>query len=179
MWWSATYCYRCLYRFHLSLHINPVLSGQVQIWYIEKYLILIQIQRFSNFCYNILIKSLYTQSYNKKLVAFSVQSSPILMVTFSLVLLITVKYFTKSNFIGLRKTAIWSSRNLGCNSSTQKTVNNIVNHGAPTTLSLGDNSYQNTTTCWFNYVKPLDGDANPSNPKRVKITIGNHDDTNS
>ncbi len=143
-------------------------------------MILIEVQRFSNFCYNVLIKSLYTQSYNKKLVAFSVQSSPILTVTFSLVLLITASN-TLPNLISsaYAKPQFGAVGDWGCNSNTQKTVNNIVNHGAPTTLSLGDNSYQNTTTCWFNYVKPLDGDANPSNPKRVKITIGNHYDTNS
>ena len=49
----------------------------------------------------------------------------------------------------------------------------------PTTLGLGDNSYQSTGTCWYNIVKPLDGDADANNPKRLKITIGNHDDTPS
>src|SRR6266508_4141852 len=65
----------------------------------------------------------------------------------------------------------------GCNSNTDNTVENIVDHSARTTLSIGDNSYQDTATCWFNAVEPLDGDADASNPKRIKITIGNHDDT--
>jgi len=67
----------------------------------------------------------------------------------------------------------------GCNSNTKNTVKNIVNHAAPTTLSLGDNSYEDTATCWYNIVKPLDGDADANNPKRLKITIGNHDDSPS
>ena len=68
----------------------------------------------------------------------------------------------------------------GCSSNTKNTVNNIVNHGASRTLSLGDMSYQDTATCWFNIVKPIDGDAtNPATSKKIKITIGNHDDTPS
>ena len=65
-------------------------------------------------------------------------------------------------------------------SNTKNTVNNIVNHGASRTLSLGDMSYQDTATCWFTTVKPIDGDAtNPTTSKKIKITIGNHDDTPS
>ena len=64
----------------------------------------------------------------------------------------------------------------GCSSNTDQTVKSINNHGAPTTLGLGDNSYEDTPTCWYNKIKPIDGDANPSISKRVKITIGNHDD---
>ena len=32
----------------------------------------------------------------------------------------------------------------GCSSNTDQTVKNINNHGAPTTLGLGDNSYERT-----------------------------------
>src|SRR4029079_3174401 len=67
----------------------------------------------------------------------------------------------------------------GCNSNTKNTVKNIVKHAAPTTLSVGDNSYKSTGSCWYDIVETLDGDADSSHPKRIKITIGNHDDTPS
>ena len=63
----------------------------------------------------------------------------------------------------------------GCNNNTRETVKNINNHRKSTILGLGDNSYQNTATCWYDIIRPLDGDADPSNVKRVKITIGNHE----
>ena len=47
------------------------------------------------------------------------------------------------------------------------------------TLGLGDNSYQDTATCWYNIVKPIDGDANSGTSKKIKITFGNHDVTPS
>jgi Calcineurin-like phosphoesterase len=60
----------------------------------------------------------------------------------------------------------------GCNSNTQKTLNNIKSHRQPVErhLALGDYSYQSTGTCWLNMI-------DSSNLKsRTKITIGNHED---
>ncbi len=99
--------------------------------------------------------------------------------TLSFILLITL-----ANFLPNTLTPVYANNagvgDWGCSSNTKNTVNNIVNHGAFRTLSLGDNSYQDTATCWFNTVKPIDGDAtNPSTSNKIKITIGNHDDTSS
>ena len=49
----------------------------------------------------------------------------------------------------------------------------------PGISSLGDNIYdpEKNPNCWFNIVKPFDGDANFATQKIIKITIGNHDDT--
>ena len=98
--------------------------------------------------------------------------------TFSVILLITL-----GSILPNVLTSVYATPHLagvgdwGCSSNTKNTVKNIVNHAAPTTLALGDNSYQSTGTCWYNIVKPLDGDADTNNPKRLKITIGNHDDS--
>jgi hypothetical protein len=59
----------------------------------------------------------------------------------------------------------------GCNSNTQKTLNNIKSHTTVERhLALGDYSYQSTGTCWLNMI-------DSSNLKdRTRITIGNHED---
>ena len=59
----------------------------------------------------------------------------------------------------------------GCTDKTRKTVSNIYNKGPELVLGLGDYSYQSTANCWFTIIKPIDG--------KMKITIGNHDDTSS
>ena len=98
--------------------------------------------------------------------------------TFSLILLITLGSILPNVITSAYATPhLAGVGDWGCNSNTKNTVKNIVNHAAPTTLALGDNSYQSTGTCWYNIVKPLDGDADTHNPKRLKITIGNHDDS--
>jgi len=56
----------------------------------------------------------------------------------------------------------------GCNSNTQKTVNNINSKSPERVLALGDYSYQDTATCWFNLVDDFDS--------RTRIAIGNHED---
>ena len=89
------------------------------------------------------------------------------------------KYSSKCTYFCVRNTSFGGRWRLGLDSNTKNTVKNIVNHAPPTTLALGDNSYQSTGTCWYNIVKPLDGDADTNNPKRLKITIGNHDDSPS
>ena len=59
----------------------------------------------------------------------------------------------------------------GCNSNTQKTLNNVKSHTTvERLLALGDYSYQSTGTCWLNLI-------DSSNLKsRTRITIGNHED---
>ena len=59
----------------------------------------------------------------------------------------------------------------GCNSNTQKTVNNINSKSPERVLALGDYSYQNTATCWLNLVDDFDS--------RTRIAIGNHEDDDS
>ena len=59
----------------------------------------------------------------------------------------------------------------GCNSNTQKTVNNIKSKLPVRVLALGDYSYKSTATCWFNIIQPIDS--------KTKIVIGNHEDQNS
>jgi calcineurin-like phosphoesterase family protein len=59
----------------------------------------------------------------------------------------------------------------GCNSDTKKTVENIVSKNTDFVLGVGDFSYENTADCWLDLVHPLDG--------KIKIAIGNHDDSSS
>jgi Calcineurin-like phosphoesterase len=104
----------------------------------------------------------------------------ITVVTVSLILLIAAS-FSLPNVI----TSAYANPHYGgvgdwgCGSNAKNTVKNIVNHNARYTLSLGDMSYQDTATCWFNIVKPLDNDADPNINKYIRITIGNHDDSPS
>jgi Icc-related predicted phosphoesterase len=56
----------------------------------------------------------------------------------------------------------------GCNSNTKKTVSNIKDKSADLVLALGDYSYQPSSKCWFDAIKPIDG--------KTKINIGNHED---
>jgi Calcineurin-like phosphoesterase len=102
----------------------------------------------------------------------------ITVVTLSLILLVAVSN-SLPNILTPAYAKFAGVGDWGCSTNTKNTVNNIVNHGAYRTLSLGDNSYQDTATCWFNIIKPIDGDANPSTSNKLKITIGNHDDTST
>ncbi|MGG6461092.1 MAG: hypothetical protein ACM3JQ_06675, partial [Candidatus Eiseniibacteriota bacterium] len=101
------------------------------------------------------------------------------VVTLSLILLITVSN-SLPNVIASAYALFphfGSAGDWSCSSNAKNTLGNIVNHGGTTALAIGDLSYQTTATCWFDIIKPLDGDANPgAGEKRVKITIGNHDD---
>ena len=54
---------------------------------------------------------------------------------------------------------------------THKAVNNIVGKNTELVLALGDYSYESTANCWLNIVDPID--------HKMKIAIGNHDDTSS
>jgi predicted phosphodiesterase len=59
----------------------------------------------------------------------------------------------------------------GCNDNTKKSVHNLDNKGPELVLGLGDYSYQSTANCWFDIIEPIDG--------KMKIAIGNHDDSSS
>jgi predicted phosphodiesterase len=59
----------------------------------------------------------------------------------------------------------------GCNDNTKKTVSKMISKSPERVLGLGDYSYQSTANCWFTIVDPID--------EKMKITIGNHDDTSS
>ena len=101
----------------------------------------------------------------------------ITVITLSLILLVTTSNSMSNGLKPAQAASMFGAAgDWGCSSNAKNTVSNIVNHNAPTTLSLGDMSYQSTATCWLKIVKPLDGEADPSINKRVKITIGNHDD---
>jgi hypothetical protein len=57
----------------------------------------------------------------------------------------------------------------GCNSNTQKTLDNLRGKSSPERiLALGDYSYVSTATCWLNIISPV--------KSITKITIGNHED---
>jgi len=56
----------------------------------------------------------------------------------------------------------------GCNSNTDKTVDNIDGKNPERVLALGDYSYSSTGSCWFNKIGPIDS--------ITKIAIGNHED---
>ena len=105
-------------------------------------------------------------------------SKPVWIATLYFILLLTIVNFLPHSFREVYANFA-AAGDWGCSSNTKNTVNNIINHGAFRTLGLGDNSYQDTATCWYNIVKPIDGDANSGTSKKIKITIGNHDDTPS
>ena len=66
-----------------------------------------------------------------------------------------------------QRISIVATGDWGCNSDTKNTVNNIIAKKPSLVLALGDYSYQPTTKCWLNAIKPID--------KVTKINIGNHE----
>ncbi len=59
----------------------------------------------------------------------------------------------------------------GCNSSTDATVDNILDKNPELVLGLGDYSYQATADCWLARIQPIDS--------ITRINIGNHEDQES
>jgi hypothetical protein len=55
----------------------------------------------------------------------------------------------------------------GCNTNTNKTINNIVTKNPEIVLALGDLSYASTFDCWLRLIAPLES--------RMHVVIGNHD----
>lgn len=56
----------------------------------------------------------------------------------------------------------------GCEKDTVEMVDNIVDRNPKLVLALGDLSYENTPTCWFDIIRPIDD--------ITRINIGNHED---
>ena len=54
-----------------------------------------------------------------------------------------------------------------CNSETEDTVDNIIDKDPELVLALGDLSYNNSTECWLEIIKPISD--------KTKIALGNHD----
>jgi hypothetical protein len=96
---------------------------------------------------------------------FSKIAFSVLVLTSSLLVLHILSFNTNYAFADFNFPAVgdW-----GCNSNTQKTVNNINSKGPERVLALGDYSYQDTATCWLNLVDDFDS--------RMRIAIGNHED---
>jgi hypothetical protein len=90
----------------------------------------------------------------------------ILSSVFSLTVLLA---FTVSNYaFGFN---FGAAGDYGCNSNTQKTLNNIKSHTTvERVLALGDYSYLSTGTCWLNMIDSSNLEL------RTKIAIGNHED---
>ena len=59
----------------------------------------------------------------------------------------------------------------GCRSGTNLTLNNILYKNPELILGLGDYSYEPTADCWLELIRPFES--------KLKIAIGNHDDTSS
>jgi Calcineurin-like phosphoesterase len=59
----------------------------------------------------------------------------------------------------------------GCNSNADDTVDNIVDKNPDLVFALGDYSYLETGTCWFNQIGSINN--------ITRISIGNHEDDNS
>ena len=64
-------------------------------------------------------------------------------------------------------THIVAAGDWGCSGNTEKTVNNVKNMNPGLLLALGDYSYEKTSTCWLDLIKPVDS--------ITKINFGNHE----
>src|ERR1044071_3073080 len=90
--------------------------------------------------------------------AYLIMSFSIL--TFSIISFVPVHALADYNF--------GAAGDWGCNSNTEKTVNNIDAKNPERVFALGDYSYLSTGTCWFNDVSPINS--------LIRIAIGNHED---
>ena len=67
----------------------------------------------------------------------------ITVITLSLILLVTTSNSMSNGLKPAQAASMFGAAgDWGCSSNAKNTVSNIVNHNAPTTLSLGDMSYQ-------------------------------------
>ena len=64
-------------------------------------------------------------------------------------------------------THIVAAGDWGCSGNTEKTINNVKNMNPGLLLALGDYSYEKTSTCWLDLIKPVDS--------ITKINFGNHE----
>ena len=101
-----------------------------------------------------------TQNVHIKLV-FSVVSLLLLLATISYAPPFLQKVLAASS------THIVAAGDWGCSGNTEKTVNNVKNMNPRLLLALGDYSYEKTSTCWLDLIKPVDS--------ITKINFGNHE----
>jgi len=74
---------------------------------------------------------------------------------------------TASNNPSIRDFNIATVGDMGCMPEANKTVSNMVSRDPELVLALGDFSYQNSSKCWIDLMKPLNN--------ITKITLGNHE----
>ncbi len=91
----------------------------------------------------------------------------------SLLLLAVVAYAPSflQKVLAASETHIVAAGDWGCSSNTEKTVNNAKGMKPQLLLALGDFSYEKTSTCWLDLVKPVDS--------ITKINFGNHEKSDS
>lgn len=65
--------------------------------------------------------------------------------------------------------SVASAGDWGCNSNTLKTISSIIKSNPALIVGLGDNSYQQTGSCWLSMIKPFDA--------KIHTAFGNHDAT--
>jgi len=87
----------------------------------------------------------------------------------SLLLLVIVTYAPPflQQVHAASETTMVAAGDWGCSDNTEKTVQNVVNLNPKLLLALGDFSYDKSSTCWLNVMKPLES--------ITKISIGNHE----
>ena len=87
----------------------------------------------------------------------------------SLLLLTIVTYLPPflQEVHAVSETTMVAAGDWGCSDNTEKTVQNVLNLKPKLLLALGDFSYDKTSTCWLNVMKPLES--------ITKISIGNHE----
>jgi hypothetical protein len=113
---------------------------------------------------NVMMLIKNTQNIHVKLV-FSVVSLLLLLVMITYAPPFLQKVLAASN------THIVAAGDWGCSSNTEKTVNNAKSMNPQILLALGDYSYEKTSTCWLDLIKPVDS--------ITKINFGNHEDSDS
>ena len=90
-----------------------------------------------------------------------------------LLLLVMITYAPPflQKVLAASNTHIVAAGDWGCSSNTEKTVNNAKSMNPQILLALGDYSYEKTSTCWLDLIKPVDS--------ITKINFGNHEDSDS
>ena len=98
-------------------------------------------------------------------------SLKLLISVLPLLLLLTMVGYTPPflhKVLAATDTHIAAAGDWGCSSNTEKTVNNVKSKNPQLLLALGDYSYEKTSTCWLDLIKPVDS--------ITKINLGNHED---
>src|SRR6476661_673117 len=98
-------------------------------------------------------------------------SLKLLISVLPLLLLLTMVAYTPPflhKVLAATDTHIAAAGDWGCSSNTEKTVNNVKSKNPQLLLALGDYSYEKTSTCWLDLIKPVDS--------ITKVNLGNHED---